>query len=548
MIPFALLLMVTALVEEPGPEQAPLPHQNNAELVPILTELRQARVDPGPEGVREYLDSLRLTPTQETRVLGLLEELSHPDFRVRERATHELLAYRYLPPRLLRQASQKDPETADRVNRVIREGGHRSYARLSYPVLQLIADRPIRGMASRLLDLIPDWPDSIQSDVALRAIAATALVSDVPRLRQALSETQPETVRIAAVRGLSGVLGTRADRDLESLLTDRNSRVALAVATTLIERGNRQALTTLIRLLDNQKEEVRYAAASLLHVVTGRTEEHDTDSAPERRARAISAWRDWNRREGARVTLILPSGNRPVWRGRVLICVFGPRQLREVDLVTEKTTLEVHGFTYPWGCSVTSTGHRLAVDYVNKQIFEYDLAGKVCWRAIAPGRPTGVQRLPNGRTLVPLPEDGLVVELDHAGKVVWEIRLNNRPTTAIRLPDGRTLISLQDAGKVVEVDRAGKELWQINGFGRPHTVQRLANGNTLVTEFGGKVSEVDRSGKVVWYVAGLHNPAQAQRLPNGHTLISSNDGLIEYDHNGRKLRVLDPTRSRFFAY
>ncbi len=548
MIPVVLLFALPLGADPARVAVAPPPHEVRPDLAPDLAELRLAGIEPTPEGIRKYLEALRLSPGQLVQVRALLADLSHPDFQIRERATHGLIAFPYLPRAMLCTAANRDPETAQRVLRVMREARHADYERLTYPVLRVVAERPVRGLAPLLLDFVPQWQEYYQAEVAVRAVTASAVPADGPLLRKAIAAERPGAVRVAAATALAATSGRAAEADLEPLLTDSDLRVALAAATSLLDQGSRKPLPALVRLLDADLDEIRFAAADVLRSVTGRSEENVMDQDPMRRALAVAGWREWVDREGATAPLRLPTRPVAIWRGRVVICVFDRKLLREIDLATGKTTLEVPGYSYPWGCHATPNGHRLAVDYMTKEVVEYDTVGKECWRKSVTGRPTGVERLPNGRTLVPLPEEGRVVEIDLAGQVVWEIKTAGRPTTALRLSGGNTLVTLQDAQKVVEIDRNGNEVWHIGGVGRPHTVQRLPNGNTLVCEFGGTVSEYNRSGKVVWSKVGLINPAQAQRLPNGNTLISSTQGLIEYDRAGSVVRKLDSSRCRFFAY
>jgi hypothetical protein len=77
----------------------------------------------------------------------------------------------------------------------------------------------------------------------------------------------------------------------------------------------------------------------------------------------------------------------------------------------------------------------------------------------------------------------------------------------------------------------------------------LPNGNVLVLDFGNSMAtEFNRSGKIVWSKGGFNNPAQAQRLANGNTLISDNNGVAEFDREGKLVRQFAASRARFFAY
>ena len=334
-----------------------------------------------------------------------------------------------------------------------------------------------------------------------------------------------------------------------TLLKDGDVSIRLTAATGLLNLDNRTGLNALVGLLEADQVEIRQNAANLLTEASGRQVEFSGAGSAEQRAAGVTAWRTWAMNEGRTAALHLPVGRNPQWRGRIVIAYDSGKKLREIDAVTGKVILEAAGFEYPWGCYGTPEGHRLIIDYKQKVVVEYDVAGKECWRKTVPGPPTGVQRLINGRTLVALSDADKVVELDQQGKIVWEITLEGRPTTAQRLADGRTLVCLQHSGKVVAIDREGHVCWEIGGMKRPHTAEMLANGNVLVCEFDrNAVTEYNRAGKAVWTIDGLNNPAQGQRLPNGNTLVGTEDGLTEYTPQGKIVRRFDVGRTRFFAY
>jgi hypothetical protein len=67
---------------------------------------------------------------------------------------------------------------------------------------------------------------------------------------------------------------------------------------------------------------------------------------------------------------------------------------------------------------------RIIVD-VGNAIREYDGTGKKVWEATV-NQADGIQRLPNGNTLVATMHEHRVVELDRAGKVVWERKFDAR--------------------------------------------------------------------------------------------------------------------------
>jgi hypothetical protein len=70
---------------------------------------------------------------------------------------------------------------------------------------------------------------------------------------------------------------------------------------------------------------------------------------------------------------------------------------------------------------------------------------------------SALEFLPNGRLLVTQPEG--VAEFDPDGKKVWEAKAV-RPTSVERLPNGNTLVASMNGRKVQELDRDGHAVWE----------------------------------------------------------------------------------------
>jgi DNA-binding beta-propeller fold protein YncE len=191
--------------------------------------------------------------------------------------------------------------------------------------------------------------------------------------------------------------------------------------------------------------------------------------------------------------------------------------------------------------------HTLIADSENYRVIEVDSNGKIVWEHKPPidffFYPFGVQRLPNGNTLVACSNDESgVKEIDPEGNIVWEYFNSNFPDgyhCAERLSNGNTLITTNYPGhKVIEVDKSGKVVWEYYSWD-PETAYRLPNGNTLIAGGNGNyVEEVDKDGTTVWsFSGGLNYPTEAQRLSNGNTLIADmmNYRVIEVDKSGDRV-------------
>src|SRR5262249_20965676 len=83
----------------------------------------------------------------------------------------------------------------------------------------------------------------------------------------------------------------------------------------------------------------------------------------------------------------------------------------------------------------------------------------------------GFDVLPNQGVVVPHFSEDKVVEYGPTGKVLWQATVR-RPTGVQRLPGGRTLVVSTETSEVVEIDRAGKEVWKHPASARPVCARR----------------------------------------------------------------------------
>jgi hypothetical protein len=358
-----------------------------------------------------------------------------------------------------------------------------------------------------------------------------------------------DTLRQAAIEALATALGFAAVDDLKSLLADSNLRIRFAAARSLANLGQHEALAALVGLLDADDLRIRSDSSLTLSELTGQRFGYISYDNPATRAAAVTAWKQWLAKNGATATLHFPLREAPGETGHILICSFAEKRLVEIDHAG-KTLVKSGDFEYPWGCCAEADGRRLAVDYKQRYVVEFDAGGRERWRKNnLPSGATDVKSLDSGRVLLSLPQSGEVIEIDRSGQTVWKAVLAGLPTTAQRLENGNTLINLQSAGEVVELDPQQQVVWRLKGLQKSHTAQALENGNVLVCEMDlGKVAEYDRSGKIVWSKDGFTNPAQAQRIADGHTLVADAAGLHEIDPAGKETWMFKVDRSRFCAF
>jgi outer membrane protein assembly factor BamB len=403
--------------------------------------------------------------------------------------------------------------------------------------VSVIRQQKIAGAAPHLLAVAPLLGEEYLQTAAAYAVDVTATMDDVPHLVAAL-EQQSSATQLVAIRTAARLAPSDAKIPLSRLLAGRDDRVRLAAARALVNIGEqRDALRTLVSLLDSENVRVRARSHQSLQAVTGQQIAFAAEGKPEDRAAAAKVWRQWVETSGASANLTLPLSEQSVPLGRTLFVCHMQRTIHELDEEhEERWRMVLPGPA--WGCQGLSNGHRLVAVYSHSLVIEYDDAGKEVWRKDRlPGPPYSVQRLENGNTLVACPDIQQVVEITPDGRTS-ATNIQGRPIFAHRLENGNTLVALQVTNRVVEVDPTGNIVWEARTSGRPSHAARLENGNTLVCLTNvRRVVEYDPTGKnIVWSSqAPLSNPSAAHRLTNGHTLVADYQGLHEIDASGKQV-------------
>lgn len=169
--------------------------------------------------------------------------------------------------------------------------------------------------------------------------------------------------------------------------------------------------------------------------------------------------------------------------------------------------------------------------------------------------PCGVERLPNGNTLVVDAGDeqqrgSQILEVDRLGRIVWQHQGDLRfPHSAVPLENGNLLVSDTTNNRILELSKDHQILFSSdewdNGTGRmsdgshldyPNDAHPLEDGTILITDRNNnRFVIVTRQGEVLHQVsAGIHHPHNVDPLPNGDVIIadSDNNRAVEIDRNG----------------
>jgi hypothetical protein len=223
---------------------------------------------------------------------------------------------------------------------------------------------------------------------------------------------------------------------------------------------------------------------------------------------------------------------------------FGIRLLAPIVLALSAAMFAAVPCTLPSGIERLPNGNTLitesgSMSQPNARVIEVDSNEHLVWAYVRSDIKWAhtARRTPDGTTVITATDSSRVLEVNARGDVVWEMRSGlDYPNEAYRLDNGNTLITDRDNNRVIEVDSGRNIVWSYASLSGPHNGRRLANGHTTVSNSNAnKVIEVDSAGQIVWqYGTGLSWPRCCERLSNGNTLIasSSNNRVIEVDSAG----------------
>ncbi len=159
--------------------------------------------------------------------------------------------------------------------------------------------------------------------------------------------------------------------------------------------------------------------------------------------------------------------------GRLLEVTPDGKIVKDVRLLPEGKD---GGHAYIRNARRLANGNYLVTHYAEEAVREYDPQGKLVRDIPAKGGPHSAVRLPNGNTLIAIgdrPGGHRVVEVDPAGKTVWEVKDGDLPglplkfmTGVQRLPNGNTVITnwlghgqFGTSAHIIEVTLDKKVVW-----------------------------------------------------------------------------------------
>ncbi len=172
-------------------------------------------------------------------------------------------------------------------------------------------------------------------------------------------------------------------------------------------------------------------------------------------------------------------------------------------------------------------GNTLVAHMSGNRLVEFDREGKIVWSRNIYRMPLVAQRLPNGNTLVSVyygrhwvadAANGRVVEITRSGEVVWARQELSMPTDAVKLPSGNILVTEQGANRVIELDRNGAIVWERKCEGRPNSARRLPDGTTVINDTEQGILLVDKAGKLIRKLDATEGAGKISLVPAGYPL------------------------------
>jgi hypothetical protein len=504
--------------------------------------LKRCNVGTDGAGLLAFLHKRTLTDAARHDLEARVRELGSPSYRIRERATWELIATGSPALAFLRRALDvPDAEVVRRAQQCIAEIDKGPGSALPTAAIRLLVYRHPAGSVTALLAYAPFADDDAVEDEILTALGTLAVHQGKvdPEIVAAAKDVQPARRGTAAY--LLGRWGSQAERaTARALLKDAEVKVRLRAAKGLVAGRQKDAVPVLVELLGTAPIAVAWEAEELLCRIAGEQAPKDSlgSGTAETRHQCQVAWTAWWRGQGPKVDLAkLDDGEHLLG----LTIVAEPFSSRVWECGPDgKRLWEVANLQSPWDAQSLPGGRVLIAEYQGQRVTERDLKGHVLWeKRITSGTPNCCQRLPNGNTFITTNQT--ILEVDRKGNEVYSHNPgeNLYIVGAMKQRDGRVVCGTSQGVAVFQHNGAGKD-WKMTRIGNVQSwcrVEGLANGRFLVAvPSEDKVLEMDATGKVLtnWAVPGA---ASAVRLPNGHTLVacSRNNRVWELDRNGKMI-------------
>lgn len=497
--------------------------------------LKAAQLPTDGPGLLEYLRKQTGPQGGEQRIQALIRLLGDRSFRVREKASAELVTFKSKArPFLLQAVNDPDVEIGRRARACLAsinaDGGSADVS-----MVRVLAARNPQGTLAALLAYLPAArSDQVVDEVEAALGTLSRPGKPDPALLAALAGKDPLARAVAAVV----LYRSYPDQRPAALkvLKDGDVQACFRAARGLAEAGAREAVPVLIDMLTLLPADQAWKAEEMLFRLTDlQVPSVVLAKGKADREKCRAAWTGWWKKHAAKadLTLLAP----PKQSGNILLTMLDSGDLLEID-AAGKTLWQINGLDKALDVQVLPKDRVLVAEYQGKRVTERDLKGRVLWeyKGLTDG-PLSAQRLKNGNTFIAT--QYRLLEVDPEGKEVFtyskigdtfrkaaklpngDIAFVTMSRSFIRLspdkkelcsftteihanggrldvqPNGNVLVPQMDYNQVVEYDTLGKKVWEYR-MDEPIAAIRLSSGNTLITSLTAAPVEVDAGGKKVW--------------------------------------------------
>jgi peptidyl-prolyl cis-trans isomerase B (cyclophilin B) len=240
------------------------------------------------------------------KIAALIRELGDNAFRVREKASSELVKIGVRAAPFLRQAKDsRDFEVARRATACLEKIEQRQQPALTSAAARLLAARRPADAAQVLLQFGPfaEDRDALESVRDALAVVAVRAGKPEPVLTDALTSNKQ------LCRGLAGEALVRAGQaeavpKVRELLDDADRRVRLRVGLAFIDKNDKSVIPRLIELLaDLPREQSRVIEDLLARIALETAPDIPPADDPATRKKCRDAWSQWWAKHGQEVDL-----------------------------------------------------------------------------------------------------------------------------------------------------------------------------------------------------------------------------------------------------
>jgi hypothetical protein len=514
--------------------------------------LRKAGIATDGAGLLRFFRQ-RAHAADETRIQALIRQLGDDQFKLREKASHQLVSIgSRARPYLQAAVKDDDPEIARRARECLRRIGEGAASSVVAAAVRVLAKEKPPEAVAVLLAYLPAAEDVAVSETIREALVTLALRGGKaePALLAALTD------KSALKRSASAVALCRAHLpevlpDVRKLLKDADPHVRLQVGLALTALREKDAVPVLLPLLDELPLQDIDPIMTLLERLAGDTMPpvvYGPGAASHRKYReAWVAW--WKDHEAGIEPARLEQASR--LDGSTLVVMFEVGLMEDLD-PSNRVRWKIEGLQRPLDAQLLPGEKRVLVaEYDANRVSERNLKNEIVWQKTLqiPGQgPLAAQRLPDGNTFITT--EAQLLEVNKHGQEVFRY---NRPDgatfmRATKLRNGDiacvTQLGIAPTGitRFVLLRPTGGELreiktWGVNVRTLGGRIDVLPDGHVLIPEKdNNRVVEYDADGQSVWGVT-IDQPVAALRLPNGHTIVTlyRENRAVEVDRGGKEV-------------